>query len=87
MSGKIEYELSAHAERVLVEREIAIAWVERVLCDPQRVEPDAVDPMLRHALGRIPERGDRVLRVIYNQAVQLWRIVTAYFDRAMRGQL
>ena len=87
MSRKIEYELSAHAERVLVEREIPLAWVERVLCGPQRVEPDAVDPMLCHALGRIRERDDRVLRVIYNQAVQPWRIVTAYFDRAMRGQL
>ncbi len=87
MSGKIVYELSAHAARVLAEREIPVAWIERVLSMPERTEPDAVDPMLRHALGRIPERDDRVLRVIYNQAVQPWRIVTAYFDRAMRGQL
>lgn len=87
MSGTIVYELSAHAARVLAEREIPVDWVERVLSALERVEPDAVDPMLRHALGCIPERDDRVLRVIYNQAVQPWRIVTAYFDRAMRGQL
>lgn len=70
MSGKIIYELSAHAARVLEEREIPVAWVERVLSLPERMEPDAVDPALRHALRRIPERDDRVLRVIYNQAIQ-----------------
>ena len=64
MSGKIAYELSAHAMTVMVEREILEAWVERVLSSPERAEPDATDPLLRHALGRVPERDDRVLRVV-----------------------
>ena len=48
---------------------------------------DTIGLLLRHALARIPERDDRVLRVVYNENVHPWRIVTAYFDRAMRGKL
>lgn len=87
MSGKVDYELSAHAVTVMAEREILEAWIERVLTSPERTEPDATDPLLRHALGRIPERSDRVLRVVYNETVHPWRVVTAYFDRAMRGKI
>ena len=32
------------------------------------------------------EHGDRYLRVIYNPGVMPWRVVTAYFDRALRGE-
>ena len=87
MSGKIDYELSAHAITVMTERGILEAWVSRVLSSPERTEPDATDPLLHHALGRITERDDRVLRVVYNEIVHPWRIVTVYFDRAMRGKL
>lgn len=87
MPGKIDYELSAHAVTVMAEREILEAWVKRVLSSPERTEPDAADSLLRHALGRIPERDDRVLRVVYNETIHPWRVVTAYFDRAMRGKL
>ena len=87
MSGKIEYELSAHAVTVMQEREILERWVEQVLSNPERTEADTTDPLLRHALGRIAERNDRVLRVVYNESTHPWRVVTAYFDRAMRGKL
>jgi hypothetical protein len=87
MSGKIHYALSNHARTVIAERDIPEAWVERVLADPERTGPDASDPALRHALGRIPGQGDRVLRVVYNETVRPWRVVTAYFDRGMRGKL
>ena len=32
-------------------------------------------------------RGMTGLRVVYNETVHPWRVVTAYFDRAMRGKL
>jgi hypothetical protein len=83
----MDYELSAHAVTVMAEREIPETWVARVLASPERTEPDAADPLLHHALGRITERDDRVLRVVYNETVHPWRVVTAYFDRAMRGKL
>lgn len=87
MSGMIGYELSAHAITVMAEREIPERWVEQVLSNPERAEADATDPLLRHAPGRIAERDDRVLRVVDNETTHPWRVVTAYFDRAMRGKL
>lgn len=78
------FELTAHARQVLVERRIAFAWVAQVLSAPEWTEPDSVDAELHHALGSITERGDRVLRVVYNRTTSPWRIVTAYFDRRER---
>lgn len=80
------YELSEHAIGVLVEREIQTAWVVRVLTAPERTERDRTDLSLTHALGRISERDDRVLRVVYNGSIQPRRIVTVYFDRRQRGK-
>ena len=70
------YELSEHAIEVLAEREIATTWVVRVLAAPERTERDRSDPDLMHALSRIAERDNRVLRVVYNPSVQPPRIVT-----------
>lgn len=86
-SQPIRYELSAHAVTVMAERQIQQEWMERVLTRPERTEPDKVDADLQHALGRIKERDDRVLRVVYNSRINPWRIVTVYFDRAMREKL
>ncbi len=83
---RIRYELSAHAVTVIAEREIEAAWIERVLERPERTEPDRTDPSLVHALGPVPERGNRVLRVVYNPAMKPLRVVTAYLDRRRRGQ-
>jgi hypothetical protein len=80
------YELTAHARAVVEERAIRLDWLERVLVNPERTESDRADPELRHAIGRIAENDDRHLRVIYNATVTPWRIVTAYFDRGLRGE-
>lgn len=78
--------LTEHARVALAERGIELAWVERVLTDPQWTALDEADPELRHAAGRIAEHGDRYLRVIYNSNAIPWRVVTAYFDRSLRGK-
>ena len=80
------YELSDHAADVIAEREIETTWVVRVLTQRERTEADRSHPALTHALGRIAERGDRVLRVVYNASLDPPRIVTAYFDRRQRGK-
>jgi hypothetical protein len=82
-----EFTLSAHAQTVMAERAILPEWVKRVLANPERVESDRTDAQLRHALGRIPEHGNRVLRVVYNGLVEPVRVVTVYFDRAARNKL
>lgn len=71
---------------MIAEREIDAAWIERVLSSPERTEVDRWDQSLTHALGRIAERGHRVLRVVYNASVHPPRVVTAYFDRRQRGK-
>ena len=81
------YSLTLHAAMVIAERGIALEWVARVLASPQVTEIDKHDPELRHALATIPEHGSRVLRVIYNENSEPWRIVTAFFDRNQKGKL
>jgi hypothetical protein len=81
-----DFELSAHAATVIAEREIDVSWIDRVLEKPERTEPDRDDPSLMHALARIEEREDRILRVVYNSSVIPLRVVTVYFDRRQRGK-
>ena len=62
----INFRLTRHAEDALVKRKIKMEWLDRVLASPQRIEPDATDPMLEHRLAVISECENRVLRVIIN---------------------
>ncbi|MGH8528553.1 MAG: DUF4258 domain-containing protein [Nevskiales bacterium] len=83
----MKYSLTAHAQAVIQERGIKPAWLEQVLNTPTRVEPDKADPDLKHHLGAIAEYDDRVLRVVADIRVRPARVVTVYFDRAMKGKL
>jgi hypothetical protein len=87
LSKESPFSLTGHAAEVIAQRGIPLEWVERVLKEPQKVEPDAEDRELRHALACIPEHGNRILRVIYNEAAEPWSIVMAYFDRSQRGKI
>lgn len=71
----------------MLERDIELEWVTRVLAYPQKVEPDQSDPTKFHAFGAIPEKDDRVLHVIYNGTTEPWLVISVYFDRKMRGKL
>jgi hypothetical protein len=37
-------------------------------------------------LAKIPEHGNRVLRVVINKAAVPERVVSVYFDRTMKGK-
>jgi hypothetical protein len=78
---------SIHALDVLHERTIDPSWVERAVADPDLVLRDVADPQVVHALAVIPEREGRVLRVVYNAEGASAHVVTAFFDRSMRGKL
>jgi hypothetical protein len=84
MGERVPYVLTAHEAVTIAERGILPDWIERGLADPQKVLEDARDQALRHALARIPEYGNRVLRVINIEATKPRRVVTAYFDRTQR---
>jgi hypothetical protein len=81
------YELSAHAALTLNARGIELAWVQECLEGPERTELDRMDPALRHALRRIEGFGGRVLRVVYNPGAIPVLVVTAFFDRSVKGPL
>ncbi|MBI4517206.1 MAG: DUF4258 domain-containing protein [Deltaproteobacteria bacterium] len=81
------YTLTAHAKRVLAEREIRLDWLERTLNDPVLRRPDPDDTSIERLYRPIPEFGGRVLRVAVNSTVAPARVVSVFFDRSMRGKL
>lgn len=76
--------ITPHARHVLEERSIDLAWVERVLFNPDQIEPHVSDADLEHFFGAIAERSNRVLHIVVSKS-QPQRLVTAYFERARKG--
>lgn len=84
----MKYELTVHAQESLSKRaNIRLEWLERVIEHPQRTHADSIDPQLEHRLGKIDEFEGRVLRVVVNPHVEPIRVITVFFDRAMRSKL
>ena len=83
----MRYVLTKHAVQAMKEREIAIEWMERTLENPELVTPDPDDVTVDRYFCRIPEFGNRVLRVAVNRDVEPMRVVSVFFDRNMKGQL
>ena len=80
-------EYTQHALLVLEERQIDASWVERTLTRPALREADPGDCALERFYAIVPERGERVLRVIADTSSQPWRVISAFFDRNMKGKL
>nr|VFK78176.1 MAG: protein of unknown function (DUF4258) [Candidatus Kentron sp. SD] len=76
---------SIHFNDMLQERGIRREWVERTIQIPDRVE-DHGDGT-RHFIKRIPEFGNRWLRVVVNVTLHPKKRVTAFFDRRLRRRL
>ena len=83
----MNFELTKQAQKTLDERGIPIEWLERALFEPECVLPDPDDATLERYFRRIPEFGERVLRVVVNTAVEPNRVVSVFFDRTMKGKL
>lgn len=85
ISPKLEF--TKHAVRAMAERMIPIEWVERAVATPVLRIPDPNDSEIERFFCEIPEHDDRVLRVAINTCVAPWRVVSVFFDRAMKGRL
>lgn len=83
----MKYELTQHARDVLEERQIDLAWMEQALSNPELIEPSANEPELENRFAKIPQFGNRVLRVVVNIAVVPQHVVSVYFDRRMKDRL
>lgn len=82
----MDYELTQHATKVLAERGIKVAWMERTLKEPEWAEADPNDPAIERRFRAIPEFGGRVLRVAVNISVEPIRVVSVFFDRSQKGR-
>ena len=76
-------EYTRHAAHAMQERMIPRAWVESVVAEPALRTADPSDPEVDRFFRRIPEHGERVLRVVVNTRVAPWRVVSVFFDRSM----
>lgn len=83
----MELILTAHAREVMAEREIPVDWVHRTVDAPALRSRDPYDEEVERFYLPIVERDNRVLRVAVNVTSDPWRVVSAFFDRSMRGEL
>lgn len=72
---------SAHALDMLAERGIDRTWAERTIAAPDFIEPDPTHADRTRAYRAVPERGGRVLRVVYTRDGDEVRIITLFLDR------
>ena len=75
-----------HVLRRMAKRQMREEWIERVVGNPSRIEPDELDAALEHRLAAVPELANRVLRVIVSKD-EPRRVITAHLDRKLKGKL
>ena len=71
----------------MADREISKEWVKRTIAEPALRLPDHNDSEVELFYRSISEYGNRVLRVVVNTCGKVWQVVTAFFDRNMKGKL
>jgi hypothetical protein len=72
--------LSRHAEVVARERRIGRDWIERAARQPAWRSPDP-DPSAERRFIPVPEREERVLRVVCSETDTEIRVITVFLDR------
>ena len=77
-------DFSRHARSQITERKIERQWVVKTVSEPEFVREDANDQNVILAFRRIPEAGDRWLRVVYTARAEKVIVITAFFDRKAR---
>ena len=75
-----------HALQRMAKRKLREEWIERVVDNPSRIEPDEVDSTLEHRLAAVPDLANRVLRVIVSKD-EPKRVITMHLDRKMKGKV
>jgi hypothetical protein len=79
----VDIKFSKHARDMLTERDILEEWVLLTISSSDKSEKRAEDNNW-HYTKSIPERENRVLRVVVNQEANPYRVVTVFFDRRLR---
>jgi hypothetical protein len=72
---------SNHTRVRLQSRQLADEWIERAVMSPDWTRPDPDDATATRAFKRIPENGNRVIRVAHRPDGSDILVITAFFDR------
>jgi hypothetical protein len=80
----MDFFLTDHARERCARRGIKEDWIPEALQTPVTLEADLYDSDLTHALWPVPEKGFRILRVIYNETVDPVAVVTEFFDAKVK---
>ena len=83
----MKYEFTQHARHAMQAREVLPEWVEQTIDAPELRQPDPNDDSVERLFRRIPDHGNRVLRVAVNTRVEPARVVSVFFDRTKKGKL
>ncbi|HYF85871.1 DUF4258 domain-containing protein [Azospirillum sp.] len=75
---------TAHARLTIQERGLALEWVERAILDADRIETDPSGPEVCRSFKRIPEAGDRIIRVVHRRDGADILVITAFLDRGAK---
>jgi len=81
------FDTTKHAAAVIAARGIKTEWIAYALQSPSKTQPDEEDSALEHHLAPIAAFDFRVLRVVYKKGTVPPLVITAYFDRTMKGKL
>lgn len=82
----LRLEYTRHALHVMAERRIPGEWVELAVTEPALRMGDPSDPDVERFFRPFPEYGGRMLRVVVNTRAVPWRVISAFFDRSMKGE-
>jgi hypothetical protein len=73
-----------HAEDVILERNLDRSWIERTARQPEWSYSDPERVRVQRRFRKIPEFGNRVLRIACVESDEEIRILTVFFDRNAR---
>lgn len=76
--------LTAHAEDMISDRGIDLAWIVSTVETPDSRVPDPRDTALTRSYRKILEAEGRILRVVHRLDQDDILVITAFFDRGMR---
>jgi hypothetical protein len=68
----------------MAERDLEIGWVERLIARPEWIEPDTADVTVERRFGAVPERADRIMRVVCRETASEIFVISCFLDRAAR---
>ena len=79
LSEKVTF--ANHAQEMMAERRIETIWVINAVKYPEFTSVDPRNPARTRAFRRVPEAGNRWLRVVYEHVDGKKHVITTFFDR------